>query len=795
MGDAPVRTQFDPVPVRTHFGHAPSRWAWVAGLLLAAALVAAALGGGARLARAQARAGGPAIALAPVGHIGGPTLAVASDGRYVFAGFGPKLAVLEPGDGREPRVLGESPVLPGVVRDVAVLDAVAFVAYTDRDPLANDFGAGLSREGRGGLALIGFADPSRPRLLALVDDLDARLARLLRPSGTDVGALDLPPEPPAIFRVLAERRGGRTRVYLATAAGLLILDASQAASPELIGAHLTGEAPVWSAALVGRRLYLGLDNSLQVLDVDDPRHPLLLACGPDLGFGLARDPRSPGLAAAGRLGPRGPDTAGGGGQGADGTGDPCAGTGLGAQVMAVGDGRVVIMPPQAGVIVVLDVRRPDEPAWQGFGLVGDAVTDLAAAGGRFFSLGIGGRLEVFDASAFRRGGDPFEQFHEAIGVAEIPGRGVRLAAGPGARLYLAAGAQGLRVVDAGDPELPLEIGAALSAPAPRDLRVAGTQAFIADAVTGLQIFDLAEPARPRKLGAYSLAGATELALAGGRAYLRTDAGDLRIVQVAEPRRPREIGALALPGGIESIAASGDRLYLGTRVLDENEDQRLAVQVLDLADPRNPRPLATIGPARSLGASRLLLQDDRLYLLGEVGLELIDLLAAPLPRRAGTYYLPRLNQESPGLALAPGHAFVAAGDTGFVMVNLADPGNPIEVGAQPGLGSSSRAVAAQGSRAFVAQRPALGAVDPERLGRAPITLRVMDFAEPWRPRQEALAQSVPYLDPIELESRGGAGAALAISGDHVYLADTRTGVYIWRIVEGPRLYLPSLGRGE
>ena len=63
-----------------------------------------------------------------VGQIGGATSAVAVEGRYAYVGVGPRLVILDMADPARPTAVGQSAVLPGVIRGVAVAGSYAYVA-------------------------------------------------------------------------------------------------------------------------------------------------------------------------------------------------------------------------------------------------------------------------------------------------------------------------------------------------------------------------------------------------------------------------------------------------------------------------------------------------------------------------------------------------------------------------------------------------------------------------------------------------------------------------------------------
>ncbi len=697
------------------------------------------------------------VALAPVAHIGGPTLAVAEARGLVYAGVGPKLVVLDPTQGRAPAVLGESAILPGVVWDIAIDGSIAYVATIDRRffPTFDS-----TRGARGGLALLDIADPARPQVLATTRDLDQALAALPVEPGTqaaDEGVADGggEPEDPGAPLVALDIAVALPRLFLATNHGVLILDVSNPRAPLLVGAYRSDGMPIWSVAAAGRFVFAVSSSNLFVVDVGDPRAPRLVACGLNLPIGAAPS---------------------GGGE------DVCdGGESIGGRGLLVRGSWLYLAT--FNVVLKIDIHNPQAPTWAATWFGSRELVDVVADGRWIYGLGEEG-LAVFDSEG------PLDEA-TAIGEVDLPGEGTHLVV-VGARAFVAAGGQGLRVVDVAEASFPREAGALISTPRPQTVALAGAHAFVADAITGLQIFDVADPARPRKVGAYSVPGARELALIGSHAYVKTTLdGSVRVVDVANPARPREVGAINLRGGQRHMVAHGGHLIVeSVLVTAEDAEERAVLQVLDVTDPRAPAVVGSLphNPSRFGWSERLVAQDGWLYVLSAVGLRLVELTDPHQPRAGGAYYLPRGNPEAPGLAVGAGRAYLAAGRTGFIVLDLAEPRNPVEAGVLPSGGANLRAAALRDHHAFVAQRP-----DSENAAlRAPLELRVFDVSTPVFPHAEARFDTAAFYEA------GGDlanNANVTVAGDYAYLVDARSGVYVLRIVEGPRVFLPWSGMGR
>ena len=83
-----------------------------------------------------------------VDQLGGVPRALAVDGDFVYAGFGPRILVIDASDAANPQLLGRSEPLPDLVQGIDVSEGVAYVAA-----------------GRAGLILLDVSDPANVRIL------------------------------------------------------------------------------------------------------------------------------------------------------------------------------------------------------------------------------------------------------------------------------------------------------------------------------------------------------------------------------------------------------------------------------------------------------------------------------------------------------------------------------------------------------------------------------------------------------------------------------------------------------
>ena len=104
----------------------------------------------------------------------------------------------------------------------------------------------------------------------------------------------------------------------------------------------------------------------------------------------------------------------------------------------------------------------------------------------------------------------------AIAPPEMDGRDGGLAV-VGKYAYIAAGADGLRIVDVSDPQAPTAVGGCDTPGSAEDVSVCGPYAYVADGDAGLQVVDVSDPAHPAIVAARRLPGpAHRLSFSAGR---------------------------------------------------------------------------------------------------------------------------------------------------------------------------------------------------------------------------------------------------------------------------------------
>ncbi|HXO51137.1 MAG TPA: Ig-like domain-containing protein, partial [Mycobacterium sp.] len=209
--------------------------------------------------------------------------------------------------------------------------------------------------------------------------------------------------------------------------------------------------------------------------------------------------------------------------------------------------------------------------------------------------------------------------------------------------YVASGGFGLSIADVTNLQAPVLVAQLATPGSANDVRVAGAVAYVAEDV-GLQLVDVSDPAHPVLLGSLSYPAGRQarVAVGGGNLVYLADLNfGLHVVDVTNPMLPREVGSLALAGTPRAVSLGGTGL----------------------------------GGTGLFGSYAVVA-------CGDGGVAVVDVSAPAAPVLLGTT---PPGQPRAGSVTVRGHyAYVAAGVEGIYgglhIVELADPTNPVEVGA-------------------------------------------------------------------------------------------------------------------
>jgi hypothetical protein len=256
----------------------------------------------------------------------------------------------------------------------------------------------------------------------------------------------------------------------------------------------------------------------------------------------------------------------------------------------------------------------------------------------------------------------------------------------------------------------------------RSMLLAPPYLYVADSQAGLVVVDVSVPTAPRIAGfaftndhSMSTPHATGLALYQHYVYVSETSGgigDVRIFDISDPSRPTQVGLLTMPGSATSVAVVASNLFVGVITPGGN------LQILSLANPRNPTKLGEIGSKWRIAAMSPV--GNVLYVNGDEygALHAIDITDPAHPTDLGSTAIPSGAQ---GMAISKGNLYLYApgGSTpGHLRVfSLDDPKQPRQVGISQGAAFGGK-VAVEGQVLYIADFTPL--------------LKVLDVSDPTTP---------------------------------------------------------------
>jgi hypothetical protein len=609
-----------------------------------------------------------ALHLRQLAQIGGASWAVARQGDLAYVGLGTRVLAVDVSDPTALRPIGQSPSLPGAVRDI---DLAGHLAYVAAD--------------RAGLQIVDVSDPAR---MAVVGSYDTE------------------------SQTMALALSGSHAFLAASKDGLLVLDVSDPAAPRLAGSMPPSERLLDIALADDVAYVVDRQHALDVVDVRDPAHPVRIGHLDSEGH-VERVAAGDGTVFV---------TTDTGELRAVSVADAAHPAVVSSMPIAAECGYDTCSPPDVVVdagrayvsgnaLAIFDVSDPvhmraiNPVALEQWDRTTPVLGDLSVAGGVALATlddvgGLAGSEAGLAAFDITLPDQPRE-----VGRLAAPGELWRpaLAGLPDDTALIHGSAR----IDVATPAAPRYAGQLPLVAIPDDVAVAGDLAYAVGWDVILQIVDLADAARPLELGRLTAPAGTggepvdwsgsHVAVAGDRAFV---AGAMwgwgqpvfAVVDVRDPTAPRLLGTLgayddALAADAERVAASPDGRYAylaegwsnGDMVMQDGPGH---LQVVDALDPEHPRVVGTLSieeePPPDLaedwawqgGASDMAVGQGVAYIAAEkAGLWAVDLTEPTAPRKIGVldYGTERVRR----VALAWPTAFAAVGKR-IVAVDVRHP---------------------------------------------------------------------------------------------------------------------------
>ena len=555
----------------------------------------------------------PAKRLETIGQLGGQMNGIAVQGDYAYVGIGPRLQVLDIVNRTSPVLIGQTSLLPDLVRYIEVDGDFAYVTTAG-----------------GELRIIDISDATTPLDVTVADTRDATDNSVAARSVAD----DLASEVQVV----------ENYAYVVTDRGLQIVDMAEGDSPAVVGTFEL-QQPAEHLDVADGHVYIAAGQSgLKIIDVADPTQPVEVGVYAALdavtdvqvkdNVAYVIDPWS-GLHLIDVENPTVPveiaqyDT-----------------PGLAGNV-TVAENRAFVIDHQAGLLVI-DVADATAPVLQSvyrMPQVVEAVLTTEDQQVAYVAAGVDG-LWIVDLA------DPAAPV--AVGKVELSGSTIGLAAVDD-YLYVAAGESGLYVLDISDPLAPNEVGNYATLGYASDVDAAGSIVYIADEWSGLHVVDMSTPARPVPIASFEMGMARDVDVAGDYVYLAADEDDLYVFDVSDPHMPLQIDAYNIPGDANGVAINGDYAYLAAG--------GAGLQVVNLGDVEE----AVVGEWAEEYAQDVYTAGQYVYLTTEqAGLQVINLETPTVPARSEIF-------ETAGSATriygSDGYIFVADGIGGMLIFKI------------------------------------------------------------------------------------------------------------------------------
>lgn len=292
--------------------------------------------------------------------------------------------------------------------------------------------------------------------------------------------------------------------------GMRIIDLSDPAHPTESSAFRVLEASS-DVLVAGNYAYVG-DEGIKVVDVSDPADPFVV------GYYEAPPPL------------------------------------MGADRLALA-GDYAYTADTAGGFRVIDVSDPADPTLKGSCDCGGSNLDVADT----YAYLAWGSLKVVDTS------NPNNPHQVASYVPpKVDATDVDVAGG---YAYVAAGEDGLRIVEITDPLSPTEYSLFDPPGSFAGVQVSGDYAYVADAQNGLRVINIADPQYPYQPGSsYAPGGAwpaeiVYVHVSAPYAYISDYDGNLWVVDVSDPADLSEVASYTAASMVNAVYVSGELIYV------------------------------------------------------------------------------------------------------------------------------------------------------------------------------------------------------------------------------------------
>ncbi len=310
-------------------------------------------------------------------------------------------------------------------------------------------------------------------------------------------------------------------------------------------------------------------------------------------------------------------------------------------------------------------------------------------------------------------------------------------------VYLGIGPR-LAILDVSDPQHMQLIGQTDVFPGIVNAVVGvGDYVYVAAGTTGMYIVDVDDLTTPQIVGYYAVPnGVSGMVAAGNYLYVTAGDGSLRVINVISPTNPTQAGFVSIAAA-QDVAVAGNYAYVvgGSRLT-----------VVNITDPALPVVAGTLTVLQSTLRDVVVVGNLAYLAAGEKGLQMVNVANPAAPVLRGGYDTPG---TATGVAVAGSYAYVTDGLQGMRIINVANPDAPTPVGLYDTSDMAS-AVVVNENIAFVADRYR--------------GLRALDVSTPTAPSEKGAYDIV------------GDARSLLLNFPYLYVADGDGGLRILNVVD-------------
>ncbi|MDM8527530.1 PKD domain-containing protein [Anaerolineales bacterium HSG24] len=271
----------------------------------------------------------------------------------------------------------------------------------------------------------------------------------------------------------------------------------------------------------------------------------------------------------------------------------------------------------------------------------------------------------------------------------------------------------------------------------------------------LVILDVSNPTHPVEVGKSDVLPGivNDITVHGEYAYIANDTdGGLQILNISDPTKPTFVGRYDTAGRARGVAVNGNYAYIANH---RNADRKNGLQIINISDPTKPTLVGSYDVDNI--AKKVRISGNYAYIVDwghTAGLKIVDISDPANPTLASRYDVPGNVND---VTVNGNYAYIADHGNGLKIINITDPANPTLVGSYDD-NLEAYGVTVSGNYAYL-------------LGFTWGVLGIIDISDPTNPTLIGR-----YDIPTNVNG-DNVDVTVAISGNYVYVADSRSWLHI------------------